>query len=67
MIIGFAAQKSLANLMAGIQIAFTQPIKIDDVVIVEGEWGRIEEINLTYVVVNILGSPKDCFAYYLFH
>lgn len=52
-IIGFAAQKSLANLMAGIQIAFTQPIKIDDVVIVEGEWGRIEEINLTYVVVNI--------------
>ncbi len=52
-IIGFAAQKSIANLLAGIQIAFTQPIKIDDVVIVEGEWGRIEEINLTYVVVNI--------------
>jgi small-conductance mechanosensitive channel len=52
-IVGFAAQKSLANLLAGIQIAFTQPIKIDDVVIVEGEWGRIEEINLTYVVVNI--------------
>lgn len=52
-IIGFAAQKSLANLLAGIQIAFTQPIKIDDVVIVEGEWGRIEEINITYVVVNI--------------
>lgn len=39
--------------MAGIQIAFTQPIRIDDVVIVEGEWGRIEEITLTYVVVNI--------------
>ncbi len=52
-ILGFAAQKSLGNLLAGIQIAFTQPIKIDDVVIVEGEWGRIEEINLTYVVVNI--------------
>ncbi|WP_414617697.1 mechanosensitive ion channel family protein [Dyadobacter sp. 32] len=52
-IVGFAAQKSLANLLAGVQIAFTQPIKIDDVVIVEGEWGRIEEINLTYVVVNI--------------
>jgi small-conductance mechanosensitive channel len=52
-IVGFAAQKSLGNLLAGIQIAFTQPIKIDDVVIVEGEWGRIEEINLTYVVVNI--------------
>ncbi len=52
-IIGFAAQKSIANLLAGIQIAFTQPIKIDDVVIVEGEWGKIEEINLTYVVVSI--------------
>lgn len=52
-IIGFASQKLLANLLAGIQIAFTQPIKIDDVVIVEGEWGRIEEINLTYVVVKI--------------
>ncbi len=52
-IVGFAAQKSIANLLAGIQIAFTQPIKIEDVVIVEGEWGRIEEINLTYVVVKI--------------
>jgi small-conductance mechanosensitive channel len=52
-IIGFAAQKALGTLMAGIQIAFTQPIRIDDVVIVEGEWGRIEEITLTYVVVNI--------------
>lgn len=52
-IIGFAAQKSLANLLAGFQIAFTQPIRIDDVVIVEGEWGRIEEISLTYVVVRI--------------
>ncbi|WP_432708758.1 mechanosensitive ion channel family protein [Pedobacter sp.] len=52
-IIGFAAQKSLGNLLAGFQIAFTQPIRIDDVVIVEGEWGRVEEITLTYVVVNI--------------
>lgn len=52
-IVGFAAQKSIANLLAGIQIAFTQPIKIEDVVIVEGEWGIIEEINLTYVVVKI--------------
>jgi small-conductance mechanosensitive channel len=52
-IIGFAAQKSLGNLLAGFQIAFTQPIRIDDVVIAEGEWGRIEEITLTYVVVNI--------------
>lgn len=52
-IIGFAAQKSIANLFAGFQIAFTQPLRLDDVVVVEGEWGRIEEITLTYVVVNI--------------
>jgi small-conductance mechanosensitive channel len=52
-IIGFAAQKSLANLLAGFQIAFTQPIRIDDVLVVENEWGRVEEINLTYVVLRI--------------
>lgn len=52
-IIGFAAQKALGNLMAGIQIAITQPMRIDDVVIVEGEWGWVEEITLTYVVVRI--------------
>ena len=52
-IIGFAAQRSLATLFAGLQIAFTQPIRIDDVVIVENEWGRIEKITLTYVVVRI--------------
>ncbi|MET3112716.1 small-conductance mechanosensitive channel [Pedobacter sp. CG_S7] len=52
-IIGFAAQKSLGNLLAGFQIAFTQPIRMDDVVIVEGEWGKVEEITLTYVVINI--------------
>lgn len=52
-IIGLAAQKSISNLLAGFQIAFTQPIRLDDVVIVENEWGRIEEITLTYVVVRI--------------
>lgn len=52
-IIGFAAQKTIGNLLAGFQIAFTQPIKIDDAVIVEDEWGWIEEINLTYVVIKI--------------
>lgn len=52
-IIGFAAQKLIASVLAGFQIAITQPIRIDDVVIVEGEWGWIEEINLTYVVVRI--------------
>ncbi|MFH0757265.1 MAG: mechanosensitive ion channel domain-containing protein [Bacteroidota bacterium] len=52
-IIGFAAQKLLGSILAGFQIALTQPIRIDDVVVVENEWGRIEEITLTYVVVRI--------------
>jgi len=52
-ILGFAAQKSLTTLISGIQIAITQPISIDDVVVVENEWGRIEEITLTYVVVHL--------------
>lgn len=52
-VIGFAAQKSLANLLAGFQIALTQPIRLDDVVIVEKEFGRIEDITLTYVVVRL--------------
>ena len=52
-IIGFSAQKFIGTILAGIQIAIAQPIKLDDVVIVEGEWGRIEEITLTYVVVAI--------------
>jgi small-conductance mechanosensitive channel len=52
-IVGFAAQRSIATLLAGFQIALTQPIRVDDVVIVENEWGRIEDITLTYVVVRI--------------
>lgn len=52
-IVGFSAQKLIATILAGIQIALTQPIRLDDVVIVEGEWGRIEEITLTYVVVCV--------------
>ena len=52
-VIGFAAQRALGNLIAGFQIAITQPIRLDDVVVVENEWGRIEEITLTYVVVKI--------------
>ena len=51
--IGAAAQPALKNLIAGIQMAFTEPIRLDDVVIIENEWGRIEEIRLTYVVVRI--------------
>lgn len=57
-IIGFAAQKSIANVFAGFQIALSQPFRIDDVVVVEGEWGRIEEITLTYVVVKIWDSRR---------
>ncbi len=53
LVIGFAAQKTIGNLLAGLQIAFTQPIKLDDALVVEGEWGWVEEINLTYVVLRI--------------
>lgn len=52
-VLGLAAQKTLGNLIAGIQIAIAQPIRIDDVLVVEGEWGWVEEITLTYVVVRI--------------
>ncbi|WP_152663886.1 mechanosensitive ion channel domain-containing protein [Sphingomonas sp. SRS2] len=51
--VGAAAQPALKNLIAGVQLAFTEPIRIDDVVIVEGEWGRIEDIRLTFVVIRI--------------
>jgi small-conductance mechanosensitive channel len=53
LIVGLALQPLLTNLIAGIQIAVTQPIRIDDAVIVEKEWGNIEEINATYVVVRL--------------
>lgn len=52
-ILGFAAQKLIATVLAGLQLAITQPIRLDDVLIVEGEWGRVEEITLTYVVIAI--------------
>jgi small-conductance mechanosensitive channel len=51
--VGFAARPVLGNLIAGLQIALTQPIRIDDVVIVENEWGRVEEITETYIVIRI--------------
>ncbi len=53
LVIGMAARPALTNLLAGVQIALTQPIRLDDVLIVEGEWGRVEEIGTTYVVVRI--------------
>lgn len=53
LILGLAARPAIGNLLAGLQVALTEPIRLDDVVIVEGEWGRIEEIRTTYVVVRI--------------
>lgn len=52
-IVGFAAQRSISNLLAGFQLAFTQPIRLDDVLVVEGEWGKVEEITFTYVVMRL--------------
>ncbi|MDY0883211.1 mechanosensitive ion channel family protein [Dongia soli] len=53
LVIGLALQPMLKNLAAGIQLAITQPIRLDDAVIVEGEWGNVEEISSTYVVVRL--------------
>lgn len=50
---GVAARPVVTNVIAGMQIAISQPIRVDDVVVVEGHWGRIEEIALTYVVVRV--------------
>jgi small-conductance mechanosensitive channel len=50
---GLAAQSTLGNVFAGVQLAFSDAIRVDDVVVVNTEWGRIEEITLTYVVVHI--------------
>ncbi|MBC9209970.1 mechanosensitive ion channel family protein [Roseomonas aerophila] len=52
-VLGLALQPLLKNLVAGIQLAVTQPIRLEDAVIVEGEWGNVEEINATYVVVRL--------------
>jgi small-conductance mechanosensitive channel len=53
LILGIAARSVFGNLLAGLQIAMAQPIRIDDVLIVENEWGRVEEITSTYVVLKI--------------
>jgi small-conductance mechanosensitive channel len=53
LVLATAAKSSASNLLAGMQIALTEPIRLDDVVIVEGQWGKIEEITTTYVVVAI--------------
>ena len=53
LIVGMAARSTFASIIAGLQVALTQPIRIDDAVIVEGEWGWIEEIETTYVVIRL--------------
>jgi small-conductance mechanosensitive channel len=53
LVAGFAARTTLSSLLAGVQIALSQPIHLEDAVVVEGEWGWIEEITMTYVVVRI--------------
>ena len=52
-VVGLAARPMLSNLIAGVQLAFTQPIRLEDAVVVENEWGWIEEINATYVVIRL--------------
>lgn len=52
-VIGLAAQKSIASILYGIQLALTQPVRIGDTVIIEGQWGQVEEIHLTYLVLRI--------------
>jgi small-conductance mechanosensitive channel len=53
LIVGMAARSTLTNVIAGVQVALSQPIRIDDAVVVEGQWGWIEEIDASYVVVRI--------------
>ena len=53
LVLATAAKSTASNFLAGLQIAFTEPIRIDDVVVIQGEWGRIEEITSAYVVVRI--------------
>jgi small-conductance mechanosensitive channel len=53
LIVATAAKSTAANFFAGLQIALTEPIRLDDVVVIQGEWGRIEEINSAYVIVKI--------------
>jgi len=56
--LGFAAQKSLGAVIAGVQLSFTQPIRIDDVVVIDQEWGTVEEINLTFVQIKLYDERR---------
>lgn len=52
-VLGLAAQRTIGTILAGLQISLTQPVRVGDVVVIEGEWGTVEEITLTYVVVKV--------------
>ena len=53
LVLAAAAKSTAANILAGLQIAITEPLRIDDVVVVQGEWGRVEEITTAYVIIRI--------------
>jgi small-conductance mechanosensitive channel len=53
LVAGFAARSTLFSVLAGVQIALSQPMRLEDAVVIEGEWGWIEEITMTYVVVRV--------------
>ncbi len=53
LVVGIAARPVMSNMIAGLQLALAQPIRLDDVLILKGEWGRVEEITATYVVMKI--------------
>jgi small-conductance mechanosensitive channel len=56
--LGFAAQKSLADVIAGLQLSMTQPIRLGDVVVLQGQWGNVEEIALTYVRLKLFDERR---------
>src|SRR5574337_425728 len=58
LVAGIAARPIFSNLIAGLQIALAQPIRLDDVLVVQGEWGRVEEITGTYVVLRICDERR---------
>jgi small-conductance mechanosensitive channel len=66
-ILGLAARPVLSNLLAGIQIAMTPPIRVEDQVVIEGEFGSIETIASNYVVGAALGPAANGRAAHLFH
>lgn len=55
---GLAAQTALSNLFAGIQLVFSEALRVDDVVVVEGQWGTVGEVTLTYVVINLYDERR---------